>query len=124
MSGSGECGLRGASSSEMLQWAVRRVRGERRRSVEGGLQCVRGEQQRTVGGLTSAREGRTAAKCWRVDFGAWGEKSSEVLKGGLRRVGGEERRSVEEGMTVEGGGRGEEGGGAIWGREGGEARSS
>src|SRR5437660_12827730 len=97
MSGSGECGLRGASSSEMLQWAVRRVRGERQRSVEGGLQCVRGEQQRSVGGLTSAREGRTAGKCWRVEFGGGGESGRDGWEGGMRGVRRERQRRDEGG---------------------------
>ena len=42
------------------------MRGEQQRSVEGGLRRVRGKLQRTVGGCTSAREGRTAANCCRV----------------------------------------------------------
>src|SRR5947207_15616659 len=88
----------------MLKVLVRRARGERQRSVEGELRCMGGEQQRTVEGLTSGREGRTAAKCWRVDFGGGGENSSEGLKGGLGRVRGERERRVG-GMSWEGEGR-------------------
>src|SRR5438445_12642877 len=68
------------NSQHVLKSSLQGLR--RSELLKGTLRRVRGEQQRSDEGLTSAREGRTAAKWWRVDFGTWGEDSSDVLMGG------------------------------------------
>ena len=73
------------NDGKRLEDGLRLVGGEQRDELsQGGLRLERGERQRTVGGRTSAREGRTAANCWRADFGTRGENSSELLESGLR----------------------------------------
>src|SRR5438445_12057027 len=63
------------NSQHVLKSSLQGLR--RSELLKGTLRRVRGEQQRSVGGLTSGREGRTAAKRWRVHVEGRGENSSE-----------------------------------------------
>src|SRR5947207_616999 len=54
------------------------LRGEGRERVGGGVGPVTGKRQRTVGGRIRRVEERTAANCWRADFGVRGENGWRV----------------------------------------------